>query len=469
MDSPPSEKSQTRYSTPVSDLDDHRNQPEIPRAHTANNSHHHTVDHLDMPQSNSGRPELLQAEDAARGSKPIMRDFEQVNVDDDKKTIGDTLITIQDQPNPSSLRCGPSHRLVDQPERIIRSRESSTSSRSISPPNSVDAFADPRRRARGNTFGSKAPSDLDVSLQRTVSGGTHHRRPTFSNGSVRQIELFSSENSPEEDVCFPKPEDPSKTFKIDYEELEEFVAQSTRGRPPKANALRQRLSFSSQANKPKATKNLSQDRQTSIPRIIAHSASPARDDSECAVEDAKSLEDVKVHDILEARSPMERRPSFVESNRYSFFSSEIEQTIHASEFGDLVMPGETFRDLFELPPEGGVWWLDVLNPSEDELEMFQEGFGIHRLTTEDIKTQEIREKVELFKQYYFVCFRSFYQMDKTSDDYMDPVNVYMVVFREGIITFTYTPSPHAANVRKRIGNLRNYISLTSDWICYAMV
>ena len=52
---------------------------------------------------------------------------------------------------------------------------------------------------------------------------------------------------------------------------------------------------------------------------------------------------------------------------------------------------------------------------------------------------------------------------------MEPVNVYMVVFREGVITITYEHSPHAANVRKRIGKLRDYMALTADWICYAMM
>ena len=468
MDSPRSETAHTRFSTPVSDLDDHRNQPELPRLHTSGSSRHNTSDPLDPIQGATERAEMLQVDETLRGVRPIMRDFEQAIVDDDRRVNGDTGTLSHERISPTTPRRGAARRANDQLENNGGSRESSTYSRSISPPNSVDAFADPRRRARGNTFGSKAPSDLDLTLQRTISGSTHRRRPTFSNGSVRQVELLTVD-TPAEDVCFPQPEDPSKTFRIDYEELEDFVAQSTRGRPPKANAFRQRLSFSSQGNKPKFNHNLHQNEQTGTPRIITHAASLVRHDSECAMDDVKALVDEKINDVKNAKSPLERRPSFVESNRFSFFSSEIEQTIHASEFGDLVMPGETFRDLFELPPEGGVWWLDVLNPNEDELEMFQEGFGIHRLTTEDIKTQEIREKVELFKQYYFVCFRSFYQMDKTSEDYMEPVNVYMVVFREGIITFTYTPSPHAANVRKRIGNLRNYISLTSDWICYAMV
>jgi len=38
-----------------------------------------------------------------------------------------------------------------------------------------------------------------------------------------------------------------------------------------------------------------------------------------------------------------------------------------------------------------------------------------------------------------------------------------------VISFTFRPSPHAVNVRKRIGKLRDYVALSSDWICYAMM
>ena len=200
-----------------------------------------------------------------------------------------------------------------------------------------------------------------------------------------------------------------------------------------------------------------------IPAIVEYASTP-KPGADSAV--AASDEDI---DEKQSLKRTERRNSFDGPHRFSFFSSEIEQTIHAPEIGDLIVPGETFRDLFELPPESGVWWLDVMNPTAAEIDMFQKAFGIHRLTAEDIERQEIREKVELFTQYYFVCFRSFYQMDKESEDYLEPVNVYMVVFREGILSFTYALSPHASEVRKRIGKLRNYINLTADWICYAMV
>ncbi|EHA57365.1 manganese resistance protein MNR2 [Pyricularia oryzae 70-15] len=128
------------------------------------------------------------------------------------------------------------------------------------------------------------------------------------------------------------------------------------------------------------------------------------------------------------------------------------------------------------PPEGKpvrfgerpVWWLDVLNPSEAEMRVISKTFGIHPLTAEDIIMQEAREKVELFRHYYFVNYRTFDQ-DEESEDFLEPVNMYIVVFREGILTFHFSITPHPANVRRRVRQLRDYMMLSADWISYAII
>ena len=114
------------------------------------------------------------------------------------------------------------------------------------------------------------------------------------------------------------------------------------------------------------------------------------------------------------------------------------------------------------------FWLDVLQPTDLEMKVLAKAFGIHQLTTEDILMDEEREKVELFHNYYFVNYRSFEQ-DKDSDDYMDPINFYAVVFRDGVITFHHSMTPHPANVRRRIRQLNDYMSPTADWISYAII
>ena len=128
--------------------------------------------------------------------------------------------------------------------------------------------------------------------------------------------------------------------------------------------------------------------------------------------------------------------------------------------------------------------------------------------------EETREKIELFRTYYFVCFRSFEQ-DQYSPTYLEPLNMYIIVFREGILSvrliyfnscsfpvdplltssfilciyavrfrisylfhsflffirsqFHFRPTTHPQNVRRRIKQLKDYISVTSDWISYALI
>ncbi|KAK9370204.1 hypothetical protein V1509DRAFT_617037 [Lipomyces kononenkoae] len=136
------------------------------------------------------------------------------------------------------------------------------------------------------------------------------------------------------------------------------------------------------------------------------------------------------------------------------------------------------------------FWLDILDPTDAEMKVLSKAFGIHPLTTEDICMEETREKVELFRTYYLVCFRSFelephmsarerrlrFGNDPTKrrnnfgrkGDLM-PVNIYVVVFRDGVLTFHYRPTPHPSNVRRRIRQLRDYVTVSADWICYAII
>lgn len=114
------------------------------------------------------------------------------------------------------------------------------------------------------------------------------------------------------------------------------------------------------------------------------------------------------------------------------------------------------------------WWLDVLSPTDAEMRVISKTFGIHPLTGEDIMMQEAREKVELFRHYYFINYRTFEQ-DQNSEDFLEPLNMYMIVFRDGVLSFHFSQSPHPANVRRRIRQLKDYLILTSDWISYAII
>mgnify|MGYP003365086489 CR=1 FL=1 len=153
-------------------------------------------------------------------------------------------------------------------------------------------------------------------------------------------------------------------------------------------------------------------------------------------------------------------------DRFVFFCSESDETVHATDIPSLVSEGQSFYELFR----GGepTWWLDCSCPTDDEMRCLTRAFGIHPLTAEDIRMQETREKVELFKSYYFVCFHTF-ENDKESEDFLEPINVYIVVCRSGVLTFHFTPISHCANVRRRVRQLRDYVNVNSDWLCYALI
>ncbi|KAJ7249733.1 cora-domain-containing protein [Mycena haematopus] len=200
--------------------------------------------------------------------------------------------------------------------------------------------------------------------------------------------------------------------------------------------------------------------------------------------------------------------------RFSFYSNALSATIHARSLSELPAKGQSFSDLFAgVPPsrepnasrdrptrpgpspvvgdktprhsyhkpmggeyprhssgdsEATTWWLDVQSPTDDEMKMLSKVFSIHPLTTEDIQMEETREKIELFRNYYLVCFRSFDQ-DPYSPTHLEPLNMYIIVFREGTLSFHFRPTPHPQNVRRRITQLKDYISVTSDWISYALI
>ncbi|KAF2678977.1 cora family metal ion transporter-like protein [Lentithecium fluviatile CBS 122367] len=476
-DTPRSDKSQTRFSTPVSDLDDHRNQPaSLPRVETGSPSRSRRPTFASIqPLSERANP-LLFVNEALEANDVTTRDFENAVVDDDgphlspEDAYGGRRSPL---PHSPSGRRDTFRRPRDPAvERLTRSRASSTSSRSVSPPNSVDAFADarPRRRDRAGTVNSRAPSELELALHRTISGGTR-RRPTISDErppELHKAETASTHSSAEEDVCFPIQEDPSKTTRFDYEELEEFVAEA-QTKTPIGQPLLRKASVGSQLSKhkPKVFNDLRpKSSQSNTPKADAD-AFTLKNGVDPAIQE-KLAEEGLAH-MFDSEKQASLPETYV--NRWTFFSSELDDTIHAAELGGLLMPGERFRDLFELRygEDSGVWWLDMVNPTEEEVFAICKAFGVHPLTREDITIQEPREKVELFHQYYFVCFRSFFQSDKESDDYLEPVNFYAVVFKEGLLTFTFTDSPHTLNVRKRIGRLRDYINLNSDWICYALI
>ncbi|RUP51675.1 hypothetical protein BC936DRAFT_146677 [Jimgerdemannia flammicorona] len=151
------------------------------------------------------------------------------------------------------------------------------------------------------------------------------------------------------------------------------------------------------------------------------------------------------------------------TERFTFYSVAT-GTIRARTLNEITFEGRPLSDLLR----EGVYWIDVLAPTDAEMRMMSKVFRIHPLTAEDIQMQETREKCEIFGSYMFVCFRSFDQ-DQESSEYMRPLSFYNIVLKNGILTFHFKRAPHPHKVRKRLQQLKDFITVTPDWINYAVI
>jgi len=325
----------------------------------------------------------------------------------------------------------------------------STERRAVSPRRSVKAFAEARRREREHEQGTcpsepnKGEAREEDGLARTTSDGSFpsqwSRLHVLSDGSVA-----ATDRSAEADAPNAVQEERWKDkLHIDFDYLGTLLAKSEESQQP---------TFRVFANlRPDAT-------------ALPHLPTMAADGSLIDVPTDQKKE--------ECAAPSNRGPRQpADPNRFSCFSTAWESTIHAAEFGDLVLPGEDLQNLFRLPKGDmdGVWWLNIDNPTEEEIRVIGKAFGIHPLTVEDINTKENREKIELFPTYYFASFTSFNCVNHAKGIQYKPFNIYAVVFREGTLSFSFTPNTHASQVRTRISRLKDCASLSSDWICYALM
>lgn len=425
------------FSTPVPELDDHRyHTPSISRSDRPRRG---TFDSL------YGARQTAAVTHQGENLPPstLVRDFEEAVVDDEAADV-----------SPAAHR----------PRRATV--ESAYEQRSTSPPNSVKAFAEARRQERQLSFSEpkvdqNQPADED-DLYRTVSNASHHsfrsRHHTIDDASS-----IASRKSAEEDVCFPlQDERQGSDLYINFEHLEDFMEEEREAKEERQRRASESRVFADLRPASGGATSPTEHMVTSDGDFIG-------------VPCSSSINKEKAGDLEEERlvKPVPQQPHGGDPSRVSFFSSAWESTIHASDLVDLVLPGEDVRGLFSFPKGAtdGVWWLNINNPTEAEVRAICRTFNVHPLTIEDITTQESREKIELFPSYYFACFKSFYlETDQdTGETEYTPFHVYVVVFREGTLSFSYANNSHASHVRKRITALKDYVALSSDWICYALI
>lgn len=321
---------------------------------------------------------------------------------------------------------------------------------------------------------------------RASSRSTRRKVGRDGNDADSDVDSHGSRESQEteEDVCFPMLPEHVRIRGIDFDEIEEFIVEQREENERIAERERE-LRMGCNNSITTSSEKVSSAALKYIPKHFnSRSGNSSSDLSDKSVKSEKDHYEFSgsngknytgensnydLQNVTFNPEGNKQEEEFEEADlptRFSFFSSEMEETIHAADIPSLVPRGHPFKELFE--PEDAIWWLDCTCPTESEMKVLAKAFSIHPLTAEDIRMQETREKVELFKSYYFVSFHTF-ETDSESEDFLEPINVYIVVFKSGILTFHFSPIVNPANVRRRVRQLRDYVNVSSDWLCYAMI
>ena len=66
------------------------------------------------------------------------------------------------------------------------------------------------------------------------------------------------------------------------------------------------------------------------------------------------------------------------------------------------IPAEQIDARLKDKGDGGVLWLDIDEPTDDDLQMLASEFGFHPLAIEDLKQRDQRPKVVEYGDYIFV-------------------------------------------------------------------
>ena len=82
-------------------------------------------------------------------------------------------------------------------------------------------------------------------------------------------------------------------------------------------------------------------------------------------------------------------------------------------------------------------WLDVADPSEDDIEAIGDVLGLHPLTLEDVRHRGQRPKVELFEGYAFVAIRPM----RLPEGELEEGEVHALVGRRFLATLCYGDEP----------------------------
>jgi magnesium transporter len=119
-----------------------------------------------------------------------------------------------------------------------------------------------------------------------------------------------------------------------------------------------------------------------------------------------------------------------------------------------------------LQEEGARVWLDVEDPTDDELTMIGEEFGLHPLSVEDTRHRGQRAKVEFFEKYFLIVLHAL-SLDQ-KDELIDS-EIHAFAGHRYLLTLRYAPAFDVSEVLGRWDRRPEHTSEGGGFLFYALL
>jgi magnesium transporter len=110
-------------------------------------------------------------------------------------------------------------------------------------------------------------------------------------------------------------------------------------------------------------------------------------------------------------------------------------------------------------------WMDVEDPSDEDLETLAERFGLHDLSLEDMRDRDQRPKVEGYGSYYFIVVRPL----RLQGDELEELELHALVGANFLVTVRYAPAFDLKGVLRRCNRSSELTKEGAGYLLYVVL
>jgi magnesium transporter len=128
----------------------------------------------------------------------------------------------------------------------------------------------------------------------------------------------------------------------------------------------------------------------------------------------------------------------------------------------------TLDETYELAEaEGGMAWIGLYRPTDDELASVASEFELHHLAVEDARKGHQRAKLERYDHTLFVALRPARYLD--ADERVEFGELHVFVGADFVVTIRHSETPDLANVRARLEQQPELLARGPEAVLYAVL